>query len=99
MSEQPTQHDEWVYEQQCALKVKAMIEHPGWTEVLEPQLKRHKQSLMNELLSANLTKAEEFIFVRQSIHACDSVFALIKSIISLGEKAAEMLQKENEDIE
>jgi hypothetical protein len=94
-----TPHDEWVEEMSMARKLRGMLGHKGWTEVLEPNLVSQKKSLMNRLLTANLTKAEEFVLVRQSINAVDSIFNLIKAVLDLGDQAAENLKKEKEEEE
>lgn len=94
-----TPHDEWLEEVSMARKLRGMLNHKGWTEVFEPHLLSQKRRLMDNLLTAKLTKAEDFVLVRQSINAIDSIFNLIKAIMTLGEQAAENLKKEKEDEE
>lgn len=95
-----TPQDEWLEEVSMAQKLGNMLNHAGWIDVLEPHLQSQKKGLMNRLLtSADLVKAEDFVLVRQSINAVDSIFNLIKAIMALGEEATENLKKEEKEDE
>lgn len=97
--EQPTQHDDWVSERDRGLKLHNMLQHPGWVEVLAPALARQREGLLNKYLTdEHLKEGKDFVLVRQSILAVDSLLDCIKAILAVGEKAAEMLKKETEEI-
>ena len=82
-----------------AAKVKHMLNHPGWRDVVGPELKRKRQGLLDDLLRTPMSKSEEFILVRQSINAIDAITEFIDAIMLKGENAqAEMeAEKGNEE--
>jgi hypothetical protein len=99
MTEEPkiTQHDAWLAERDRGQKVHNMLQHPGWTEVLEPLLQSHRRTAVNDLMNADLKKLEDFIIVRQSIKAIDLVLTYAKTVMDVGEKAALNLKKETQE--
>lgn len=84
--------DEQLYDMERGRKVKFMTQHPGWSEIVGPELARWRESLMTRLLRENL-KPEEFTLVRQSINAHDALVEFIKSIMRRGEMAQEEIEK------
>ena len=89
-------HNEWVYKKGRMIKVREMMKHPGWTEVVEPMLTAELNKAKNDLENADLKNYQQFIIVRQSVRAIKFLFAGLKTIIAQGERAAEMLEKEKE---
>ncbi len=97
MSAQPTQHEEWVYQRGVALKLKALLDHQGWKEVLEPMLRAEEKQAEGHLLNGDIKDFNEFVQTRSNVKAAKRVFATIDSLIAIGENAAEMLEKEKSE--
>ena len=73
-----------------AQKVKAMSEHPGWKEVIEPHLLRKAAQFAQQLLTV---KPEELAPVQARAAACNDVLNLVDGVIKAGELAQEKLEE------
>lgn len=73
-------------------KVKYMLQHPGWSEIIGPELKAWRDKLVEDLLQKELNH-EEFLLVRQSINAHDALIEFIKAVLRRGEMALEEQEK------
>ena len=87
-----TQEDEW---QQTIInggKVKSLVGHSGWTDVIEPSLVARRKSLSKSI--GKIKEFGDFLRVQAALNAIDNLFTFIDSTIALGEQA--MVQKKEE---
>jgi len=70
--------------------VREMIETKGWSKVIEPRLMQRRQSLLNQLLSAD--KHEDVIRIQQAVNAIDNLMNFIAACIKLGSVSGERLR-------
>ncbi|MHC4316806.1 MAG: hypothetical protein ACYSW3_30565, partial [Planctomycetota bacterium] len=91
------QHDAWIAERDRGQKMHNMLQHPGWTEVLEPLIQDHRKSAVSALMNDDFEEPRKFYLVRSTIKAIDLVLSYPKNIIAVGESAMQSLKKETEE--
>jgi hypothetical protein len=75
--------------------LRSLLQHPGWTKVLEPRLKELRERLIGEMLHKQLD-FNGFLLSQQSVQAVDTILGGIDLAIAEGEEAQEKL-KEGDD--
>lgn len=72
-------------------QVRAMTEHRGWTEFIEPGLRGNVGAAMAEFLNAK--KFEDMVAAQQKLKVINGLFNQIDTMIKLGDEAIEKLKK------
>lgn len=85
-------HDEQVLNFKRGKQLQGMIGHPGWTEVLKPNLQFRRAAEIKALITAK--EHDEVIRIQQAIREIDGLFMLITAQIALGEQASKKLDEE-----
>jgi hypothetical protein len=90
--------DELTGEVNAGRKLKALIEHPGWSEVLLPRLQAMRQGFIDQFLTLPAEAGlNGFMLIQQTVNAVDSIIGGIDNAIAEGKQAGERLKAELKD--
>ena len=87
--------EELEYLRDAGRKVKNMVNHPGWKEIVKPKLVKQREALMHELLSA--AEYRDLVRLQQSVNIIENLFGFINASIEQGMNAIERLNRVETD--
>jgi len=75
-----------------AVKVKCLLEHPGWVEVIEPAIKLLRESAITQLIGGKLD--QDLIRQQELVKIIDWLRNHIKTVLAVGLIASQQLEEE-----